>query len=284
MEKRPEGIRFTSVRLNLPPRITNEMWRTFREIIRDHAGEWWVATTEGLYRFPAVERIEQLSSARPKAVYTAHDGLVSDDVTQLFEDSRGDLWIGTFAPAREILTHWERATGKFQRYSDADGLQASNATLRFQEDATGQVWVSFREGGLARYANGRFKWFDSSYGLPEGPINSIHRDATGQLWINSSTHGLARIDDPQAEHPRFTAYLPNNELLRSRHVLLTEDAQQRIYSGTAAGVERLDPATGQIKQYTIADGLAAVSPHVAVRDPDGAIWFGAIKGLSRLIP
>src|SRR5262249_15576038 len=50
-----------------------------------------------------------------------------------------------------------------------------------------------------------------------------------------------------------------------------------------AGVERLDPATGQIKQYTIADGLAAVSPHVAVRDLDGAIWFGAIKGLSRLI-
>ncbi|HEX6731661.1 MAG TPA: two-component regulator propeller domain-containing protein, partial [Pyrinomonadaceae bacterium] len=166
LERRAEGMRFTSVRLNLPARITNEMWRPFRQIMRDHEGEWWVGTTEGLYRFPRVERIEQLGRVRPIAVYTARDGLVSDDVTHLFEDSRGDLWIGTFAPAREILTRWERATGKFHRYSDADSLQPSNGTLRFQEDAGGQVWVSFREGGLARYAAGRFRWFDTSDGLP----------------------------------------------------------------------------------------------------------------------
>jgi len=284
LERRPEGIRFNSVRLNLPPRITNEMWRPFRQIIRDHTGEWWVGTTEGLYRFPKVERIEQLGRVRPKAVYTARDGLVSDDVTYLFEDSRGDVWIGTFAPAREILTRWERATGKFQRYSDSDGLRPFNATLRFQEDVEGQVWVSFREGGLARYTASRFKLFDTSDGLPAGPINSIHRDQAGRLSITSSTGGLARIDEPQSEHPHFTAYTQGIGVLSARYLLLTEDSEGRIYFGTPFGVERLDPATGRIKQYTPDDGLAAVSPQVALRDREGTLWFGAIKGLSRLIP
>lgn len=67
---------FASVRLNLPPRITDSTWGASRYALRDHAGEWWVATSEGLYRFPKVERIEQLSRARPLAVYTTRDGLV----------------------------------------------------------------------------------------------------------------------------------------------------------------------------------------------------------------
>ena len=284
LEKRSDGMVFTSVRLNLPPQITDAMWRPNRQIIQDHTGEWWVGTTEGLYRFPRVERIEQLSRARPKAVYTARDGLVSDDVTQLFEDSRGDLWIGTFAPAREILTRWERATGKFQRYSDSHGLRPSSATLRFLEDARGQVWMTFREGGLARYAEGRFKLFDASDGLPAGPINSIHRDAGGRLWITSSTGGLARIDDPQADRPRFTAYPLGEGVTRPRLLVLTEDAEGRIYAGTASGAERFDPATGRVKHYTPDDGLAAVFPLVALRDRQGALWFGTLKGLSRLIP
>src|SRR6185312_6959145 len=104
--------RFTSVRLNLPRSVIDAEWRTFRNIIRDHTGEWWVPTKEGLFRFPKVERIEQLATARP-VVYTDRDGLLSNDVMQLYEDTRGDIWMSTFAPGNETIARWERATGQF---------------------------------------------------------------------------------------------------------------------------------------------------------------------------
>ena len=276
--------RFTNVRVNLPPRITDAMWRRWREIIQDHAGEWWVGTTEGLYRFPRVARIEQLGRARPLAVYTARDGLASDDVTHLFEDSRGDLWIATFTPDREILSRWERATGQFHRYSDRDGLRPGQAAYCFEEDAAGGVWIGFRDGGLARYGAGRFTLFGVADGLPAGDIIYLHLDAAGRLWATAGLAGLIRIDNLQADRPRFITYAPREGLSGDYTNALTEDAQGRIYVGTPQGVDRLDSATGQIKHYTVADGLAATFPHAAFRDGQGALWFGTYKGLSRLIP
>jgi hypothetical protein len=163
-------------------------------------------------------------------------------------------------------------------------LRPSNAVLRFQEDSMGQVWVAFREGGLARYAAGRFTVFDASDGLPAGQVNSMHRDAGGRFWVATATGGLARVDDPQAERPRFTPYTRGEGAMSLRYLALTEDAEGRIYAGTTHGLERLDPATGRIKQYTSNEGLASIFPHVALRDREGALWFGGLKGLSRLIP
>lgn len=273
---------FGTIRLNLPARITDSMWAASRHVLRDHAGEWWVATSEGLYRFPKVERFEQLARARPRAVYTARDGLVKDDVTRLFEDSRGDLWIATFAPEREILARWERATGRFFRYSDRDGLQAFSAAAGFCEDAAGQVWIGFRENGLARYANGRFTRFGEADGVPKGSIIFIYRDSADRLWAATSLSGLVRIDNPTTARPRFTVYA--DKLASKYATAITEDAEGRIYAATGQGVDRLDPATGQVKHFTLADGLASVAPLAAFRDRQGALWFGTAQGLSRLIP
>ena len=286
-DERPDGVRFTSVRLNLPPRITDSMWRSFRRIIRDRTGEWWVGTPEGLYRFPKVERLEQLAAVRPKAHYTARDGLVDDDVTYLFEDSRGDVWIGTFAPGREILTRWERASGRFHRYSERDGLKPFNAAFCFQEDAAGRVWIGFREGGLARYSEGRFTLFDIADGVPAGQISSLYLDRAGRLWVTGG--GLARIENPEAAHPSFKVFLARAHLWdipNSVGFAIAEDNAARIYVATALGVDRLDPATGRIKHYTTADGLPTTNPYVGFRDSLGRLWFGFGRspGLARLMP
>jgi PAS domain S-box-containing protein len=284
-EERADGVHFTSVRLNLPSRITDSMWRSYRQIIRDRSGEWWVGTPEGLYRFPRTERIEQLAHVEPKAFYSARDGLVNDDVTYLFEDLRGDLWIATFAPKHEIITRWDRASGKFQRYSDRDGLRPFNAAFCFQQDKAGQVWIGFREGGLARYAAGRFTLFEASDGLPAGQVKSLHLDSQGCLWATASG-GLARIEDLQAGRPSFTTFLARADISDSLGFALVQDRAGRIYVATARGVDRLDPSTARIKSYTAADGLPTTNPYVGFRDQQGRLWFGfgRSRGLVRLMP
>jgi PAS domain S-box-containing protein len=279
-----DGGRFTTLRPDLPKSVTDTSWRGVSGILEDHTGQWWVATREGLYRFPIVNRFEQLARVRPEAVYTTSDGLANDDVTRLFEDSHGDIWIASFVPGREVLTRWERSTASFRRYSEADGLRPFTSALAISEDAAGNVWVGFREGGLARYRAGRFMVLGPDDGLPAGSINSIYLDQAGRLWVAASQGGLCRIDGPEAERPHVVRYT-KAEGLASNHILyVTGDLAGRIYVGSSRGIDRLDLVTGRVKHYSTADGLTGGEFTAAFRDKNGALWFGTTTGLSRLIP
>ncbi|HWO03008.1 MAG TPA: two-component regulator propeller domain-containing protein, partial [Blastocatellia bacterium] len=129
-----DGRKFTAINLNLP---SLDLKNNVYDIIEDRAGEWWVATKQGLYRFPRVRAVEDLSRVRPKAFYTAANGLADNDIRVLFEDSRGDIWMNSFAPGRDALTRWDRATETFHRYSVADGLPPFRSITSFCEDGQG---------------------------------------------------------------------------------------------------------------------------------------------------
>ena len=241
-------------------------------------------TIQGLYRFPRTSGVEQLGQIRPKAIYTTRDGLSSDHIFRLYEDSRADIWITVNDPNRDSLIRWERATGRFQHYGEAYGLPPGSGATIFREDRIGNLWVGFYTGGLARYRDGGFRILSAKDGLPEGMIRDLHIDQSGQLWIATNRGGVARLDDPAAEHPRFLTYTTAQGLASNQATCITEDEQGRIYIGTPQGVDRLDPAHGHIKHYTVADGLANNFVNVAYRDRAGALWFGTLQGLSRLVP
>ena len=275
-----DGTRFTAVRPNLQRDVAEHGAYV---ALRDRAGEWWVAGGAGLYRFPSVDRLEQLARVKPKAIYTTRDGLAGDDIFTLFEDSRGDLWIGRRDPTSQVLTRWERSTGRFHRYSDADGLPAFNRTFVFAEDRDGSVWMGFWTGGLARYRAGRFTLFTAADGWPTGAISSLYVDTRGRLWVGSSESGLARVDEPAADRPRLVVYTTANGLSGHGVRCITEDRQGRIYVGHLRGLDRLDPVSGRVRHYGAADGLAD-SPSTAFRDREGTLWFSTSQRLFRLIP
>lgn len=279
-----EGTKFTTVRPNLPRSVTDESWRHFNGFIEDHKGEWWMGTREGLYRFPKLKRFEQLATTRPKAVYTTRDGLANNDVTRLFEDSRGDIWISSFVPTAEVVTRWDRQTSTFHRYSETDGLRPFTSVISFCEDAAGGVWMGFREGGLARYLNGRFTLLRPDEGVAATIVNRVYVDLEGRLWAALPSGGLLRIDNPSADHPQFITYT-KGEGLRTNNILdVTGDLNGRIYASSNKGIDRLEPETGRITHYSVGDGLSGGEFQATFRDRTGALWFGTNNGLYRLVP
>lgn len=279
-----DGRSFRAVRPNLPKRISYFGWGWNQITFQDHTGEWWVATGQGLCRFPKVDDIGKLARIRPRAVYDSKNGLTSDEVFRLFEDSKGDIWITTFRETA-ALTKWERSTGKFWHYSEADGVPAFFWAIAFCEDSARNVWVGSSTQTLVRYGGGRFKAFGNSDGVPPGWVRALYVDHTGRLWIASGQGGLSRVDDTQADTPRFITYTTDQGLSSNQVNCITEDRWGRIYVGTGRGVDRLNPDTGDIKHYTAADGLIRGEVMVASRDRFGALWFGGVSsGLSRLVP
>lgn len=278
-----DGRRFNTIRPALPDHILNIGLRSNQVHLQDRAGNWWISTREGLYRFPKADRVDQLSRMRPTAFYTTRDGLADNDITRLYEDRNGDLWIGAFSPGREVLTRWNRATEKFYHYSDTDGLKPYNAPTAFAEDDAGNLWVGFRGGGLARFKDGRFSLFKDSEGSTTGYISSLYLDKSGTLW-GTSVNGLIRTDNPTAENPSFLTYTSDDGLSGNNLSVITGDTQGNIYVASLQGIDRLDTATGRIRQYSVADGLVSNEFIAAFCDSQGRLWFGTTKGLLRLIP
>jgi two-component sensor histidine kinase len=229
-----------------------------------------------------VKRLEDLAHVPPKALYTTREGLADNYISRLFEDSNGDIWISSFHPP-VMLTRWERATESFHRYSDQDGLPSSNWANAFAEDRAGNLWLGLHNGGLARRRNGRFEVFDAAEGVPMGLGQGLFLDTKGSL-VGSRGKGVGRIEDPAAEHPRASAFTSVEKLSSDNLRCFTEDSAGKIYIGTARGVDRLDPATGQLNHFTVADGLIRSGVMAAYRDRNDNLWFGTLDGLSRFVP
>jgi ligand-binding sensor domain-containing protein/signal transduction histidine kinase len=278
-----DGKRFIAASLTLPKGVTYWGWGWNQVMFQDSRGEWWMNTGEGLVRYPRLTRVEQITNARPKAIYTTRDGLPDNEIFRLFEDSRGDIWIGTIGTAHDVLARWERATETLHRYTPADGIPEAAPTA-FCEDASGNLWIGFYVGGLLRYSHGRFTSFKSEDGVPPGLVRGIYLDHSSRLWIATAEGGAARIDNPGDERPTFVTYSTANGLSSNQATCVTDDQWGMIYIGTGRGVDKLDPATGHIKHFTTADGLANSFINVGFRDRDGSLWFGTLQGLSRLIP
>jgi signal transduction histidine kinase len=66
---------------------------------------------------------------------------------------------------------------------------------------------------------------------------------------------------------------------------MTEDERGRLYLVTStARIERFDPQTGQVHQFSAADGLPGTSLTAAARDRHGHVWFASYSGLIRFVP
>jgi ligand-binding sensor domain-containing protein/two-component sensor histidine kinase len=288
-----DGEKFLAIRLQVAESIKKREyawgWGWNQTVVEDHTGEWWVATEGGVCRFPKVSKPEQLAHTPPRAVYTTRDGLAADMILRLFEDSHGDIWIGSFGNGVSLngLSRWERRTGAFHHYTERDKLPRLDTfyVSSFAEDRAGNLWIGFSgDGGMVRYHNGDFHLFTATDGVPAGQIRNMLIDSAGRLWLISYRGGLSRIDDPSAERPILVTYTVADGLSSNEITAVTEDQWGRIYAGTGRGIDRLDPATGYIKHYTTADGLPLGEMEAALRDRRGALWFSFATGVARLIP
>lgn len=269
------------IRVNLPGDGTGNEVRPTASPHRGPDGTWWFPTPEGIYRFPRVERLEELGRREPLGPWTAEDGLQRGEPWHLFQDSRGDLWIGTRRPERHVLTRWDRSTGTFHRYSDRDGLPAYNPPHTFWESPGGAVWIGFWEGGVARYRDGSFDSFDAGDGVPEGAILAIAGEAGGRLWVGGYG-GVAEVVRASSDAPRFRPVPGAEGLIGVTD--LSPAAGGGLYAGTVHGLHRIDPTTGGSRRFTVADGLAANWVRDLLRDRQGRLWIGTTDGLSRLDP
>ena len=260
-------------------------WVGERCIIRTRNGEYWLASSYGLFRYPPLSTFDSITTAKPIRIFDTKDGLPDVQVYRLFEDSRHDVWFSIISGIRSGLFRWNRATDTLRDMAAVDGFPRIEDELprAIGEDVAGNIWVGLNNG-VARYRNDTFALFTTANGMPFGRIVDIRTDAAQRLWLASSHTGLIRVDDTTADVPAFRRYTTAEGLSSNSLEVITEDLHGRLYLATARGIDQLDPNTGAVKQFTTEDGLAAGTVMSASRDRTGALWFGTQTGLSRFVP
>jgi ligand-binding sensor domain-containing protein/signal transduction histidine kinase len=271
-----DGDRFLPLEIPLPDDVPRHGWGLNYVSFFDHKGQLWVPTPRGLFRFPHLDDLRDLPRTRHERRY-----LPKEEIYRLWEDSRGDLWLGVFGEIR--LMRWERSTDTIHHYLADDDISHHTGTA-FAEDHSGAVWIGFYGGGLARWRGGAFDSFDEADGLPRGLVNSIHIDHRGRLWVGAHSGGLAMTEDPTAETPVWTRTTTADGLTSDGVFSLAEDRFGRIFAGSLKGVDRLDPQTGRIDHFDTSTGLVNNLVLDALTGPEGDLWFATDGGVSRYRP
>lgn len=230
--------------------------------------------------------------------YSLDEGLSQSIVFAIHKDRRGFMWFGTESGLNRFDGY--HFTTFYNLAFDSTSISANNITS-ICEDDSGYIWIGTAGGGLNRYdwRTERFSHFrnhtaDSS-SLGNDTVGAVFIDQHRTLWALTAAGGLDRFDTARGcfvryrHDPRKSTGLDDNRIL-SLYFSLQDD---RLWIGTAAGLNYYTPRTGAIERFTSAAGPApwrAVSNLGGTRSEPGILWIStglhnnsaASRGLFRL--
>ncbi|MBP1202881.1 signal transduction histidine kinase/HPt (histidine-containing phosphotransfer) domain-containing protein/sugar lactone lactonase YvrE [Duganella sp. 1411] len=272
-------------------------------LAQDAAGQLWVGTENGLYRFDG-SRFQRVDRT-----------LGGNFVSALHVDPAGRLWVGTqrglFLLDGQRLLPVPQTDGATlsiptgQQFASVDagrllvlsggklrqvrrdgkgGWQAapffsaaqlaatpalddSSGVLR---DPDGTLWLGCGSG-LCRYRGGALTVFGAGQGLPQQRWYGLRRDAAGLLWLGDSN----RLMTLSADERRFSVRTPEHFAMPKSGwpTPLLLDGEGRMLSITDNGLFRLG-AKGW-ERYGVAHGLRlGTDLHSLLLDSQGDLWLG----------
>lgn len=245
--------------------------------VPDGRGRVWIGTQQDGFgrldpasgRFIAVAQPpdpEELRSIR--AIEIAPDGVV---------------WLGSeggllrYDPADDSLRSYRHDPDR------ADSV-SQGRILSLLIDHAGQLWLG-TETGLDRMLDqtGRFEHFQHdpwrADSLSQSLVTDIHQDPEGRIWVGTGA-GLDLLQRQAGGRVVFRSYTVRDGLADDTIDAIEHDHLGRLWLSTDSGISRLDPASGEVRNYTERDGLLSGSffVHSSTALPDGRLVFGGSHG------
>ncbi|HKY55133.1 MAG TPA: two-component regulator propeller domain-containing protein, partial [Anaerolineales bacterium] len=232
-----------------------------------------------------------ISNIRYYPSSTQSNKLSSKNVSTIYQDSSGRLWIGTSDGG---LNRFDEEAGTFTIYQNMEdkpftGVNksttiSSNRVTSIVEDLQGDLWIG-TNNGLNRFdpQTAIFQLFMNDENDPgslvSNAINTLYADRTGNLWIGTS-NGLDRLPETRDgfihynHDPSFSKSLSTNQI-----VSIYEDRGGVLWFGTyAGGVNKYDRARAKFAYYRHdLNDLNSLSGNVIFPiyvDQQGFAWIG----------
>ncbi|MCG3119601.1 MAG: hypothetical protein ALAOOOJD_02039 [bacterium] len=204
--------------------------------------------------FPQVLPFEQ---------YSIKDGLSSNWITSIFQDSRGYLWIG----GDEGVSVYDGVS--FKNYGVADGLPVSHVWRIYESRRSpGTMWIGMHRHGAVKFAQGKFT------PLPLRPqpkvytVTYFYEDLDGMMWCGTGSGVYQVRNDSLTFFPTGsdTGWAP----------FITQTRDSLIWISVGKSLYRYSPRTQQTTRLDLP--IAPVTLQCMVEDDDGNVWLGDEEG------
>lgn len=249
------------------------------QILQDRLGLMWFGCTGGLSRFDGNEFRN----------YMVKDGLLHSSVRTIAEDRMGNLWLGSVNGLNCMVRFQTTMADSvvLPRFTAVPQIRALVNHLLV--DSEGLLWIGTNDRGLFRLdpqnvldsaaLSASLLSFSEKNGLSRDGIRYLH-EAAGTLWV-CADDGLYRFEKSER---RFTRLTTAHGLLSNSVTTAATDRHGRLWIGTSAGVNTMDPVTGTVEAaaYTRRSGLPGNYVQHMFFDSDGNLWIGTKDGIARL--
>lgn len=244
-------------------RIGTKDLKVVMAICRDSEGATWIgSTTMGLWR---------MKNGRLKSYMNAEEPF-RNQVHAIAEAPDLTLWIATSSG----LGRYNRATDSFKWFTRQDGL-SSPVVVNLAFDEKGDLYAGTFNGGLNHYDGKSFHHVTTKSGLTSDNVSAIHYSSFYKKLFIGNEFGVTALHDGSVE----TISIP--EVENSSVISIHSYRDSLLLIGTGgAGVVVFNPATRARKIITTRQGLASDFIYFVATDPDGLMWIGTEKGITRL--
>lgn len=150
-------------------------------------------------------------------LYNSKNGMPTSEANAIAQTSDGFIWIGCYSGL-------VRFDGQhFYRFDASSGI---TSVVSLYVDEKDRLWIGTNDRGIARFEDGKFKFWGKQEGLKSGSIKDIAADNQGNI-ILATTDGIAIIDINDK------LILSTDEKISSANVYdLTSDTDGNVYGVT----------------------------------------------------
>ena len=248
-------------------------------------GSVWIGSQLGLNRWAqgqmtlyratplphaVVAREHKAGSGRAAALVIVDPALRDNEITSLFEDQRGRIWVGTLNGGVAWFEH--------DKFSSVKGLPVGVASAIVADVHEG-VWVSYPDAGLFHVVDGKvvnsvpWPWSQQEHS-PQ--ISTLVRDSIGGLWMGFLKGGIAYFKDGQIK-----ASVSHKDGLGSDRIWnLYLDHEGTLWAATEGGLSRI--RDGRVTTLTTKNGLPCDAVHWLIEDDAFSFWVNTACGLLRV--
>ena len=226
------------------------------------------------------------------------EGLSNENVTQIFQDSKGYIWFGTF----DGLNKYDGYSFTKYRLDPFDSNSISqNFIYTIWEDKYGAIWVSSFEG-LCKFDRStemftRYKPSPSAK-FSDPNISAINEDSDGMIWVGSHSGGLCRFDRktgkflPEYFDLGYRQFPGDKARLKDNVNCIYKDRAGTLWLGNTTGLHKIiltAAKAGQLSRVTFKDyrhnpaNINTLSSNVVtsiIEDRAGIIWVSTQNGLN----
>jgi ligand-binding sensor domain-containing protein/serine phosphatase RsbU (regulator of sigma subunit) len=225
--------------------------------------------------------------------YSIETGLSSNEVFQVYQDSKGFIWIAT----KDGLNRYDgyHFISYKANQQDSKALQ-SNVIQYVYEDRQNMMWIG-TEDGLVLFDDAQYVFSNIPINIntPLKKINKLnvgfmYEDKAGNFWIATNGEGLNLFDRKTKTFKTYLFDANNPSSIRSNYVKsIAEEQDGTLWIATDGGISVLkqaDIASGKFTHYEANPANTNAIPSKYVKgiciDDEQTVWIGSDGGVSKL--